>query len=322
MVDPPPMERRPVPGTRLRTSPLAVRLDASPTAFPEPDEAVVARIARVRRGGITTFEVGTGPHSARVERWLARAFPSEDEDLAILADRSSEGLAQEEGAAHPPATNDTLERLLRRSISASASRLSPHAIDLLVWHSRPEDPDGDARAHRALEQLRTEGVVQGWIHRIGPADRLPPTSESRAAPPPLYAGPLSVLDHRLLGALEERSARTPFGFFADDPLGRGRLDGSEFGRSLAERAPGEPPRTVAELQREFDPVLRLAFLTGGSRRTLAQASLRFALHWPWVCSAIVPLPPPERLAELERWAVVPELSDEEIARIAALPDRA
>jgi aryl-alcohol dehydrogenase-like predicted oxidoreductase len=131
----------------------------------------------------------------------------------------------------------------------------------------------------------------------------------------LYFGSLSPLDRGLLDLLTENAMRTRLGFFAHDPLSRGKLDGTRFARSIADRRPDTPPSSIRELQREFDPVLGLGFLTAEGRRTLAQGTLQFVLRWPWVCSALVPLPAPERLDELVRTESVPPLSDAEVERL-------
>jgi aryl-alcohol dehydrogenase-like predicted oxidoreductase len=80
-------------------------------------------------------------------------------------------------------------------------------------------------------------------------------------------------------------------------------------------APEARPADMRRLRREFEPVLRLGFLTEGGRRTLAQAALRFVLRWPWVVTCVIPLPPPERFEEILGFGSAPEISDEELARL-------
>jgi aryl-alcohol dehydrogenase-like predicted oxidoreductase len=74
---------------------------------------------------------------------------------------------------------------------------------------------------------------------------------------------------------------------------------------------------LRQLHRDFDPVLRLGFLTDSRERTLAQASLQFLFHWPWVASVLVPLPSPERLEEFLAASSRPPLTDEEVDRALA-----
>jgi aryl-alcohol dehydrogenase-like predicted oxidoreductase len=136
--------------------------------------------------------------------------------------------------------------------------------------------------------------------------------------PALLSGSFSLLELGLLSPLAERSTQGPIGFFARDPLGSGRLDGSRFDRSLANRRPEAGPVDVGVLRREFAPVLELDFLTEGGRRTLAQASLGFVLRWPWTCATIVPLPSPERLNDLLAADQAPAITDAEADRVLAL----
>jgi len=124
-----------------------------------------------------------------------------------------------------------------------------------------------------------------------------------------------VLDHSLLPTLRTLAERATLGFFARDPLAGGRLDGTRFERTVADRGPAARPPSLRELEREFAPVLSLGFLSEGRGRTLAQAALAFVLYWPWVCSAVVPLPRVERLRELADAMSRPPLAEVEIARL-------
>jgi hypothetical protein len=62
-----------------------------------------------------------------------------------------------------------------------------------------------------------------------------------------------------------------------DPHAGGRLDGRWLSAGVLDH-PGPPrPMELAELQRQYAPVLPLGFLTSGRRRTLGQAAVAFAL---------------------------------------------
>lgn len=306
---------RSVPGTRIQTSAVGVRIDAARLGPPGSDAHVAPLIARLRGLGITTFELGAGSGALRAERLLATALPAADEDLVILARRSLSDLSRERRRA----PSGDLVASLRESLEASASRLAPHRVRLVIWHPTADGGSGVPEVAPALEQLRSEGVIDGWVRQVPRAASLPSEPYSATQPSPLFAGRLSLLEHDLLPTLADRASHGGIGYFADDPYGQGRLDGTRLPAGLGDRPAGSGPPSLSELQREFDPVLRLGFLTGQSRRTLSQAALRFATHWPWVCSALVPLPRPERLAELEQFEATPDLTDAEISRVLALP---
>jgi aryl-alcohol dehydrogenase-like predicted oxidoreductase len=312
------VSRRPVPGTRLRASSLGLTLSASRLGSPASDPRTVQLLRNARSLGITTFQLPEGPGARRAERILSAAFPSPDTDLVVLVGRSVSSLAEEGARSAEGETEQTWETRLRQSIEACSARLHPLSVSLVEWRPAAEDGPRLGDAARTLERLRSEGVVAGWVLAVPPGEVLP--SQSSNGPHgavTLFSGAFSPMNASLRAPLAERATAGSVGLFAQDPLDAGRLDGTRFTESVAYRRPEGRPVNVRDLRREFDPVLRLGFLTAGHARTLAQASLRFVLHWPWVCSAVIPLPAPERLDELTRTESTPPLSDAEIARVLA-----
>jgi aryl-alcohol dehydrogenase-like predicted oxidoreductase len=313
------VSRRAVTGTSLATSSIAFTVDPPPLATPSADRRTVALLQGARARGVTTFDVAGARHARRAEHLLSTAFPADDPDLVVLLGRSVSILSQERGDSRSVAETGDLESRLRASIEESAERLHPQKVGLVEWDHTSDPPSATPPVAEALTRLRTTGVVKGWVLAIPPDGSLSTTeSEVTAGGPGLFSGTLSALETRLLFPMADRAAQNPTGFFARGPFGSGRLDGSRFDRSLADRPPGFGPSPLRELQREFDPVLRLGFLTEGRRRTLAQASLGFVLRSPWVCSVVVPLPLPERLDELLAAEQAPPFSDEEAQRVLKL----
>ena len=133
--------------------------------------------------------------------------------------------------------------------------------------------------------------------------------------PSLVTGSLSLLETDLIPTFESASVGERAGLIAYDPFAGGRLDGSRFAEQSLLPGPATGPVDVRRLHEEFDPVLRLGFLTEGRRRTLGQGALQFVLAWPWVVTTVVPLPSPERFDELLGYAARPPLTEEEMERI-------
>ena len=312
------VSRRPVPGTALSVSSIGLALDPVGAGNPTFDQRTVATLRSARSRGVTAFEVVEGAGSLRAERLLGQAFPSADPDLVVILGRSVSSLAEERTRGSPASPQDVLEHRLRSSVLESATRIGPLPVGLIAWRHEPESGVTLADVTDALERLRSTGLFAGWALSATDDGTLPEAAAAgTAARPELFTGAFSPLEPGLLGSLGERASRGPVGFFARDPLGSGRLDGTRFAESIADRRPDARPLNVRELRREFDPVLRLGFLTEGHRRTLAQASLQFVLRWPWVCAALVPLPSPERLDELLRAETTPPLSEGEVDRLLA-----
>lgn len=306
--------RRRVPGTAVDTSVLGVDLDARTLGAPADDERNVAVLRRARSFGLTTFALGEGAAGARAERLLSLALPDPDPELLIIGRRSLRPLATER--SRTPRGSD-LEERLRASLAESNARLAPHSIGLLEWRGDGGNPE-EVDVEPALARLRSDGVLVDVLTPAARAIERWARPTDGATGPTLVVGPLSLLDVSLVPAIRARADLHPVGVFVRDPFAEGRLDGTRFDRTIAERGPGSPPPTIRELQQEFAPVLDLGFLSEGRRRTLLQASVQFVALWPWVCSMLVPLPRPERFGELVEAADSPPLSEEEVARVVAL----
>lgn len=308
----PDVGRRSLVGTDRTTSVLGFVVRASVVGAAEGEERVVATLRQARGRGVSTFQVPADPGAARAERWLGLAFPSPDPDLIVLLDRSRESLSPQapEAELREPAL---LDERLRKSLEVSATRLGPNAGMLVHWVGDDAEPAAQGEVAAVLEGLRRDGRIVGWVQglradRAGPLEGIP----DRAT---LFSCPLSLLDRRQIPALSERAAHFPTGVFATDPLSAGRLDGSAFAASVLDRRPAAGPAGVRELHREFDPVIRLGFLTERRQRTLLQAAIAFELRWPWVCAVLLPVPSPERMEELLGAERTPPISDAELSRI-------
>jgi Aldo/keto reductase family len=304
-----PISRRAIPGTGRFASAIGLALENASVRNAGAVEGLVRLVRNARERGVTTFALPSGPGADLLERAIAAAFPQPDPQLALLSERSSEGLSSRPAKASGDPAEPAPTGSLQAAVEASNRRLDPQAIHFIDWVAR----EGDDGAYEAeLARLRMDGVVDAVVRRAGGAA----TPESRTNVGGLWSGSLSLLDDRTERRLGSIPEATGFGFFARDPFDGGRLDGRRLTDSASPRRPDVGPVRLRELEQEFAPVLSLGFLTAGRKRTLAQAAIQYVLRRPWVCSVLVPLPAPERLAEVLAAESAPALSDEEIARLA------
>jgi aryl-alcohol dehydrogenase-like predicted oxidoreductase len=309
-----PIPRRHLPSGGPDFSVLGLVVVPPPLPGPSGDRRVIALLRRARAAGVTTFDVASSPQPRQAELLLGAAFPSEDRDLRVIVGRKwDELLRPETGTPRAEAAEDLSTRL-RRSLEESARRFGPDRLAMVEWLDEefPSHLDWDSAVH-GIPGVTAPGLVR----RVsGNPPRIPEVLGTPSVPPVL-SGPLSLLDGRVIPLMDQASAGRRARFLARDPFAGGRLDGSRAAGTGVERGPGAGPIRLRELQAEFEPVLRLAYLTEGHVRTLAQAAVRFAAAWPWVVSVIAPLPPADRLEELLGTFATPALSPEEIRR--ALP---
>lgn len=306
------VEVRRVPGGGPALSALAVAVDPPAVAPPSLDAQLSTLLQRARERGVTTFDLADARFPARAERLLSRAFPIPDPDLGVIVGRSKESLAAEGASRDGSAPARDLETASRASLEASRRRLAPLPISVVEW--RPDLPASSDTRDEANGLPPLAGSAEGpqWAVRLALPWMDQPAPEHATA---VFGGELSLLDHRVIPWFESRSTSSPAWLIARNVFSNGRLDGSRFAAVSSLAGPGMGPVDVRRLHSEFDPVLSLGFLTEGRRRTMAQAALHFVLGWPWVVTAVVPLPDPHRMDEILGFAASPPLSDEEKRRL-------
>ncbi len=307
--------RRPLPGVDVSLSTLSFELGGLASG-PSADRIAVGVLRRAREAGVTTFLASGAVPAANAERVLALAFGERAEPIEVVIDRSRSDL-ERPGVTSTEAAGGLRERLTA-SIERTRSRLPPAARVVLRWSddtvNGPDPEIGDA-----LDALRSERVVEAWGPRFPTPDALTAAAApSRPLRGVVVSAPVSLLQPEAIPTIETISLAHSVAVLATDPLAAGRLDGSRFTAAVAHRDPAAGPTSLRSLHDEFDPVLRLGFLTEGRRRTLAQAAVRFVLSWPSIVTAAVPTPPPERLPELLGCEASPPFSSEERDRLAAV----
>jgi hypothetical protein len=259
------------------------------------------------------FDVAEARFPARAERLIATAFPSPDPEIGVVVGRSIESLARERSDRDGVKASGVLEAVLDESLGRSRKRLSPVPIHVVIWNPGSDLRPGNASPVPSLSSTDTEKTAPLWSLRL--------PSRSTALPetgflPRVFTGKLSLLDRDLVSLFESAAPGETACLIARDPFSEGRLDGSRFAATAMLSGPGSGPVDVRRLRADFEPVLGLGFLTKDRQRTLAQAALRFVLHWPWVATAVVPLPAPERLEEVLRFGETPPLSQDELDRLS------
>lgn len=309
---PVPVERRALRGTARTFSAVTISMDPPAVAPPAADARTVALLRRARERGVTSFDAASARFPERAETLIATAFPLPDPELSVIVGRSIESLARELAPGEKRSSEGTLVRALRTSLEQSRRRLGAIPIAILEW-----DAPGHERSS-ATQDLETPIVTEGsdldflWAVRLPSAASELPRAHYH---PALFAAGFSLLEHGPASLFERTAAEGGPALIARDPFSNGRLDGSRFASVGIPGGPEDRPVDVGRLQREFEPVLRLRFLTEGRRRTLAQAALRFVLRWPWVVTCVIPLPPPERFEEILGYGSTPTISDEELTRL-------
>ncbi|HLM92098.1 MAG TPA: hypothetical protein VK424_08685 [Thermoplasmata archaeon] len=266
----------------------------------------VERLRRAREAGVTTFDVAGSTHPAHARWLLAEAFPEPDPQLVVILNATAD---MEEPLAPSSAP---LPTTLSRTVPAEPRRSpAPFPANSTIVEVEADQARSTRRDSDSIRTARTEGPTARRALRLAPdSERLPDAPGIS-----LYSGPLSLLEFRLGQLVEGARRPAPLGFLARDPFSGGRLDGTRFSGNWLERGPAATPASLRSLAADFEPVLRLGFLTAERTRTLAQAALQYAGYRPWVMSVLAPLPSSDRLGELLSAFARPALTATEVARI-------
>jgi len=306
------IEQRPVPDTPTRLSALTITIDPPAVVPPAADARTIALLRKAHALGVTTFDVAEARFPERAERLIAMAFPEPRTGVSVIAGRSFETLARERKPPGEGTDSPDLASAITESLERSLQRLAPVRISIVEWTadagSASETSSGDAK----LPGMRLPGPAPLWAVRLPTSPAVLPTT---SPPVGLFSGELSLLRTDLIPRFEGEAEKKRLRLIARDPFSSGRLDGTRFARSGTFGGPGTAPVDLRRLHEEFDPILRLGFLTDRHRRTLAQAALQFVLRMPWVVTAVVPLPDPERFDEVLGFSSCPALTPEDLSRL-------
>ncbi|HKN06354.1 MAG TPA: hypothetical protein VJ021_01950 [Thermoplasmata archaeon] len=306
------IERRALRGTSRSLSALTISVDPPAVAPPAADARIVALLRRAREHGVTNFDVARARFPERAETLIATAFPVPDPELSVIVGRSIESLARERPPEDEPTSGETLTKALEASVKQSRRRLRGTPISILEWDTEAGDSfEGREDSERLGPTSGTDPDLL-WAVRVPAGGTVLPRTDHT---PALFSGEFSLLEQGLASLFERTDPNMGTGIIARDPFSDGRLDGSRFAAVGTPGGPEDRPVDLRRLHREFEPILRLRFLTEGRRRTLAQAAVRFVLGWPWVVTCVIPLPTPERFEEILGYGSAPAISDEELTRL-------
>jgi aryl-alcohol dehydrogenase-like predicted oxidoreductase len=274
--------------------------------------------------GITFFETGDAYGQGRNEELVGRVL-GPHRDRIQLSSKFGYVLAegrQEHSEGERPQRWDG--PFVRQALEASLRRLGADHLDLYQLHNPRLDAIDSDECFATLDQLRTEGKIAHYGVALGPAigwreEGLRAISTRQiASVQTVYNLLEQEPGHELMAAAADHGV----GVIARVPTSSGLLDDNltldtTFG-------PGDHRRHRPRewLVEGLEKIERIRFLCGPETgRTMAQAALRFILAQPQMAVVIPTITNQAELREYAGAADAPDLTEDELARIAELYDR-
>jgi aryl-alcohol dehydrogenase-like predicted oxidoreductase len=274
--------------------------------------------------GITFFDTGdvygTGANEEIVGKALA-GVPREKVQISTKFGYAIEGGRQEHSQGERP--QDWSPAHARAALEASLGRLGTDYVDLYQLHNPRMDAIERDDLYEELERLRGEGKLRHYGVALGPAigwreEGLRAIETRRIASVQTVYNVLEQEPGRdFLAAADERG----IGVLARVPTSSGLLEDKYTLETTFPPGDHRSHRPREWLVEGLQKVERLRFLSTEHGVTMAQAALKFILAQDAIACV---LPTVTKVEELEEWAAgsgEPDLSIDDLERIATLYER-
>lgn len=273
--------------------------------------------------GITLFDAADTYGNGLSEEYIARAFPNQRDQIVIATkvgyDFATHGEARGRGQREIP--QDFSPDAITRATDAALKRLKTDRIDLLQLHNIRMDQVSDDALWTTLERLQAAGKIRYYGIALGPAIGW------------LYEGVNCIRERdvtsvqHILNILEQhpghamQDAATEAGkdtmFMIRVTHSSGLLEGKYTAETVFPPNDHRNHRPRSWLLNGVKKVDQLRFLENEDR-SLGQAALQWLLADERIASTLPNIYDEEQLIEFAKAPDSPVLTDDEMARIAAL----
>lgn len=309
------LERRPLGKSGIEVTKLGIGLWAAGGDFwgPTDDQDSLSAIDAALDAGITFFDTADVYGDGHSERLLGRAMKGRRDRFIVATKIGWQGFDGERGRS----AYDSVAKLIA-GVESNLSRLQTDYVDIIQSHINFRDPTMEVFLE-GFQKLQRQGRVRaygvstsdfGYLQAFN-SDGLCATLQ---------------IDYSILNRTPETEIlpyclKNNIGVIVRGPLAMGILTGkftpeTQFGQDDWRRRWQENPEEREIFLQDLATVERLRWLA--QDRTLAQLALQFVTAHPAVTVAIPGAKTAYQLGSNVRAALLPPLSDEELAQIAAI----
>ncbi|HWH53557.1 MAG TPA: aldo/keto reductase [Gemmatimonadaceae bacterium] len=324
------MKYRIFPGTSISVSEVGFGTWTISTGWwgEKSDAEAVAMLRRAHDDhGVTFFDAADAYGNGRAERQLAEAFHGRRGDV-VYATKVGYDIYDENaqkarrGQAELPMRTDPA--FLRLAVDRCLERLETDYIDVLQLHNAKMEHVRDPEIWATLRELQREGKILAWGAAFGPAiGWLYEAVELVEREPEINTIQMIwniIEQHPGTAMLDAAKAHAPNCCFNIRVThASGMLEGKYTEDTVFPENDHRRHRPRSWLVNGVKKVKTLDFLT--KRMTLGQAALKWLLAEPRVVTTLPNIYDDEQLAEFAAASDAPDLTRDELARIAELNAR-
>lgn len=284
------------------------------------DGRSVGLLRRAFDRGINYFDTADTYGSGKGETLLADAFGGMREEVVISTKIGYDFYNHTARRGQQERPQDWSEDFIRFALEQSLKRLDTDYIDFLQLHNTKMDAIENDDLFALVEQFKSEGKVRAYGIALGPKIGW------------LDEGVKAMREHDIDGVqmihniLEQNPGRglievareTGTSLIVRVPHSSGMLEGNYDENTTFAQNDHRRHRPKEWLTEGLKKVEQLGFLTESGERTLGQAALKFILATPECVSTLPNIYSEEQLEEFVAAPDTPDLTEEELARVAEL----
>lgn len=272
--------------------------------------------------GVNFFDTADTYGSGKGETMLAQAF-ADRRDKIVIGTKFGYDFRRhaEKREGHTEMPQDFSPKFVRTALEESLSRLETDYVDLYQLHNPRLTAIESDELFAALEDMKDAGKIRYYGVALGPDIGW----EEEGISAMRHRGVPSV--QIIYSILEQDPARAFFpvadecgtGLLSRVPHATGMLDGTYTPGMNFPASDHRAHRKREWLETSLRKVSTLDFLYGeGTGRTVGQAAIQFALSQPAIASVLPNITSEEQLTEFLAAPDTPELTQDELSRIAEL----
>jgi aryl-alcohol dehydrogenase-like predicted oxidoreductase len=324
------MRYRTFPGTTITVSEVGFGTWTLSTGWwgeKSDDEAVAMLRSALDHHGITFFDAADAYGNGRAERQLAEAF-RERRDEVVLATKVGYDIYDEAARAARRGQQELPMRtdpaFLRHAVDKCLERLETDYIDVLQIHNAKMEHVRDPELWGTLRDLKREGKIRAWGAAFGPAiGWLYETVElmERESDIDTIQMIWNVLEQHPGSAMIEAARRHAPNccFNIRVTHASGMLEGKYTADTVFPENDHRRHRPRSWLVNGVEKVKTLDFLA--REMTLGQAAIKWLLAEPRIVTTLPNIYDDEQLAEFAAASDKPDLTAEQLARVAELDEK-